>query len=296
MNNQAKYFIGIDGGGTKCKARLEDANGQLLAEAIAGPANAFRDLTGSIDSVLAACEQAVKEANIEGLTLGQIHAGIGLAGINIPEVKVAFESHSLPFSSSHVTTDLHIACLGAHLGDDGAIVIIGTGSSGVVITPEQQVELGGHGFVVGDKGSGAWLGKKALSHCLETLDGLIEPNKLSVNVMNKLNCQNTQQLVNLTLDAKPAFYGSLAPTVFELAAQQQPDAIELVTQASEYITKLSHKLLSLHPSRLSFIGGVATVLIPYLPAQLQSLIQPALASPEQGAILFAKSQLQYHLK
>jgi glucosamine kinase len=296
VNNQAKYFIGIDGGGTKCKARLEDANGQLLAEAIAGPANAFRDLAGSTASVLAACEQAIKVANIDGLTLNQLHAGIGLAGINIPEVKVAFESQSLPFASAHVTTDLHIACLGAHQGETGAIVIIGTGSSGVVITPEQQIEYGGHGFVVGDKASGAWLGKKAISHCLETLDGLIEQNELSVRVLEKLNCQNAQQVVNLTLDAKPSFYASLAPTVFELASQQQPDALALVHDASHYITKLSNKLLSSKPSRLSFIGGVTQVLIPYLPAALQTMIQPALASPEQGAIIFAKSQAKSDFK
>lgn len=292
MNDQAKYFIGIDGGGTKCKARLEDENGILLAEGISGPANAFRDLTGTLASVLAASEQAVNAANIDGLTLNQIHAGIGLAGINIPEVKDAFESHSLPFATAHVTTDLHIACLGAHLSEQGAIVIIGTGSSGVVITAEHQIELGGHGFVVGDKGSGAWLGKKALSHCLETLDGLIDDNTLSDGVLKQLNCKNAQQLVNLTLDAKPDFYASLAPTVFELASHKQSDALALVHEAGEYITKLSNRLFSLNPTRLSFIGGVTPALIPYLQPQLQSLIEPALASPEQGAILFAKLNQQ----
>jgi glucosamine kinase len=108
LTNTPGIFIGIDGGGTKCKARLEDAQGNLLAEATAGPANAARSLTGSVDAVLEASQKAITMANIKGLTVNNIHAGIGLAGINIPQVKQAFLKQSLPFASWHVTTDLHI--------------------------------------------------------------------------------------------------------------------------------------------------------------------------------------------
>jgi glucosamine kinase len=128
LTHSTDFFLGIDGGGTKCKARLEDAHGNLLAEAIVGPANAARNLTSSVKAVLQASEKAIAKSNINGLSLTQIHAGIGLAGINLPHVKQAFLKQSLPFSSWHITTDLHIACLGAHLGQDGAIVIVGTGS------------------------------------------------------------------------------------------------------------------------------------------------------------------------
>ncbi len=147
MTDSTDIFLGIDGGGTKCKARLEDAQGNLLAEAISGPANAARNLSGSVKAVLEATEKVIVKTNIKGLTINNIHAGIGLAGINIPQVKQAFLKQSLPFASWHLTTDLHIACLGAHLGQDGAIVIIGTGSSGIAIHNNQHLEIGGHGFV-----------------------------------------------------------------------------------------------------------------------------------------------------
>jgi glucosamine kinase len=285
------FFLGIDGGGTKCKARLEDAQGNLLAEAIAGPANAARNLTGSVEAVLEASEKAIANANIKGLSLNQIHAGIGLAGINIPQVKQAFLKQSLPFASWHITTDLHIACLGAHLGQDGAIVIVGTGSSGIAIHKDQQLEIGGHGFVVGDKGSGAWLGKMAISHCLETLDGITPNSLLSEQVMSLLDCDNAYDLVNLTLEAKPAFYASLAPLILQLAASQQEDALLLVNQAATYINKICQRLLSGNLERLSLIGGITQVLIPYLDSQLQTIIRPAKATPEQGAILYSKIKL-----
>lgn len=291
MTYATDVYLGIDGGGTKCKARLEDAQGNLLAEAIAGPANAARNLTGSVKAVLEASEKAIAKANIKGLTLNQIHAGIGLAGINIPQVKQAFLKQSLPFASWHITTDLHIACLGAHLGQDGAIVIVGTGSSGVAIHNDQQFEMGGHGFVVGDKGSGAWLGKMAISHCLETLDGITPNNLLSKQVINLLDCDSAYDLVNLTLEAKPVMFASVAPLIFQLAANQQEDALLLVNQAATYINKICHRLLSGNLHRLSLIGGITQPLTPYLDSQLQAIIRPAQATPEQGAILYSKIKL-----
>jgi glucosamine kinase len=291
LTNSTDILLGIDGGGTKCKARLEDAQGNLLAEATSGPANAAQHLMGSVAAVLEASEKAIANANIKGLTLNQIHAGIGLAGINIPQVKQTFLKQSLPFASWHITTDLHIACLGAHLGQDGAIVIVGTGSSGIAIHNDQQLEVGGHGFVVGDKGSGAWLGKMAVSHCLETLDGITPNNLLCEHVLSLLNCDNPYDLVSLTLEAKPAFYASIAPLILQLAASQQEDALLLVNQAATYINKLCHRLLIGNLDRLSLIGGITQPLLPYLDNQLQAIIRPAKATPEQGAILYAKTKI-----
>lgn len=291
MTNSTDIFLGIDGGGTKCKARLEDAQGNLLAEATSGPANAAQHLMGSVAAVLEASEKAIANANIKGLTLNRIHAGIGLAGINIPQVKQTFLKQSLPFASWHITTDLHIACLGAHLGQDGAIVIVGTGSSGIAIHNDQQLEVGGHGFVVGDKGSGAWFGKMAVSHCLETLDGITPNNILCEHVLSLLNCDNPYDLVSLTLEAKPAFYASIAPLILQLAASQQEDALLLVNQAATYINKLCHRLLIGNLNRISLIGGITQPLMPYLDNQLQAIIRPAKATPEQGAILYAKTKI-----
>ncbi|WP_299073173.1 BadF/BadG/BcrA/BcrD ATPase family protein [uncultured Paraglaciecola sp.] len=296
MTNSTDIFLGIDGGGTKCKARLEDAQGKLLSEAMAGPANAYRNLPGSVAAVLEASQKAVAKANVQGLDLSQVHAGIGLAGINIPQVKQAFLKQSLPFASWHVTTDLHIACLGAHLGQDGAIVIVGTGSSGIAIHNAQHLEIGGHGFIVGDKGSGAWLGKKAISQCLESLDGLSPHNLLSQQLMHKLNCHNAYDVVSLTLEAKPAFYASIAPLIFELAESQQQDALLLVKQAADYINKICFRLLKGNSGSLSLIGGITQPLLGYLHSELQAIIQPAKATPEQGAVLYAKSKFTQNIR
>ena len=292
MNSSKKYFIGIDGGGTKCKVRLEDCQGNLLAESIAGPANAARDLDGSIGSLLQAAQLAITTSGIKNLALKDIHAGIGLAGLNIPEVMQAFKEKTLPFASINITSDLHIACLGAHQQNDGAIVIIGTGSSGLVVKDEQQFEFGGHGLPVGDKASGAWLGKMAITHCLEVCDGIKNSDRFTTEIMDFLQCEDAYALVNLTLVAKPDFYAMLAPLIFKLAKNNEPYAKHLVEDAADYINKLSHQLLKLTPARLSFIGGITASLIPYLTPQLQAVIKAPLGTPEQGAIFYSKYGLQ----
>jgi len=290
VDSSTTYFIGIDGGGTKCKVRLEDAKGNLLAEAISGPANAASDLHGAIQAILQATKMAISTSGIQGLSPQDIHAGIGLAGLNIPEVMDAFKEQALPFASTSITTDLHTACLGAHKQDNSAIIIVGTGSSAIAIKDEQRFEFGGHGFAVGDKGSGAWLGKMAVTHCLEVLDGIKSSDKFTDAIVDFLHCDNAYQLVNLTLEAKPSFYAELVPLIFTLAEQKDPYALLLIRDAADYINKLSRKLLELNPTRLSLIGGVTHRLTPYLEPDLQSLIQAPLGSPEEGAILYAKSQ------
>lgn len=291
MNKQSYYFIGIDGGGTKCKARLEDRDGNVLSEAIAGPANVARDMKGALASILDASQKALDKANIANLSLDNVHAGLGLAGINLPNTKEQFLTHKHPFKTQCVTTDLHIACLGAHEGKDGAIVIVGTGSSGLSIIQNCHHEIGGHGFAVGDKGSGAWLGKMAISHCLETFDGIAPCNTFSSAVLSTLQCENAYQLVKLTLEAKPAFYATLAPLTLNLAKQHQPQALSIVKQAATYINNLTFKLLEDSPPRLSFIGGITGPMMCHLDPQIQALACEPRLSPESGAILFSKSQV-----
>ena len=60
----ATYFLGIDGGGSKCKVRLENENGSLLSEAISGSANVATSCQQSQDSILHATELAFHEAGL----------------------------------------------------------------------------------------------------------------------------------------------------------------------------------------------------------------------------------------
>lgn len=284
-----KFFLGIDGGGTKCKARLENQQGELLGEVITGPANAARDLTGTIDSIEEACNSLLSLGSNPHLRRENIHAGIGLAGVNIPSVREQVLDWQHGFASMRLATDLHIACLGAHAGKDGAIIITGTGSSGASIIEDQYLEIGGHGFVVGDTASGAWLGKKAIAHTLESLDLLCPSSTLATQVMAFLNCKTSVELVRLTINAAPRFFAQLAPLVLQNAEQKEPVATALVETGAQYINKMAQRLLSTKPPGLSIIGGVSQHLIKWLDSDVQSHINQPIHTPEVGAIYLAKS-------
>ena len=288
---KAPLFIGIDGGGTKCKARLEDAAGNLLATSVAGPANPARDFSQTLHSIEQAVMAALIQAGLSSDDMHRIHAGIGLAGVNLPVYRDKMLQWQHPFASMHLTTDLHIAALGAHNGENGAIVIVGTGSSGVYLHDHLQLEMGGHGFGLGDKGSGAWLGNQAVRHCLESLDGLTAHTLLTEAVLAHSGSRNSAELVQRYLTARPAEFASLAPQVFACAEQDDPIAHAIILDGADYLSRLAAKLREQGAPRLSFIGGLAHKITPYLQTTVQQFIQPAQFAPEYGAILFCREDV-----
>src|SRR5919112_4015887 len=123
-------FLGIDGGGTKCRARLRDAQGTPLGEGTGGPSNFRLDPDLVWNSILTACREALAQAGLHESDLKRIHAGMGAAGAGQASAVERLLSRPHPFASFAIDTDAHTAWLGAFGGGDGAILILGTGSCG----------------------------------------------------------------------------------------------------------------------------------------------------------------------
>lgn len=284
------YFLGIDGGGTKCKARLEDAAGNLLSEHISGPANPMRNYELAIKSIQDAIEGVFTKANLEVACATSTHAVIGLAGLNIPSCLVQMNEWKHPFASLQFTTDLHIACVGAHGCEAGAIVIVGTGSSGILCKGVQQFEYGGHGFMLGDKGSGAWFGAQSIRYALETIDGVHTKSEFTAKVFEILNCRSAHEVVEQYANASPAQFAKLAPLLFDCANNNEANAAKIVKEGAAYISELCHQILQQKPPRLCLIGGLSHKLTPWLRPDIQAKVGSPLHSPEHGAILIARQR------
>ncbi|MBC3765713.1 N-acetylglucosamine kinase [Neptunicella marina] len=284
-----QLFLGIDGGGSKCKARLENAQGELLGEGLSGPANPLRGIEQTTTSILDATQQALAEAGLNDASLAHIYAGIGLAGVNIPAYRQLVQNWQHPFAQMYVATDLHIACLGAHDGGDGAVIIAGTGSSGVSVIQGEYFEMGGHGFGVGDKGSGAWLGLTAVSKTLEALDDIGISTPLVEKVMQHLQVDCAHTLVEQITGKSPAFFAKLSPVVVEMANQQDPLALSIVRDGADYLNRMARRLLANKPPRFSMIGGVAQHIQKWMDDEVTQRISPTIHPPEIGAILLARS-------
>ncbi|MCA0420318.1 MAG: N-acetylglucosamine kinase, partial [Proteobacteria bacterium] len=161
MSAPADLYLGVDGGGTGCRCRLETAQGEVLGSGIAGPASLRLGLDTSLAAVMLAARGAIAEAGLTEADFARIHAGICLAGIGRKGMQEALAAWKTPFAETVFESDGLAACLGAHAGEDGGIVIIGTGSIGLARVNGEEVRIGGYGFPIGDEGSGADLGLAA---------------------------------------------------------------------------------------------------------------------------------------
>ncbi|WP_407048700.1 BadF/BadG/BcrA/BcrD ATPase family protein [Methyloraptor flagellatus] len=74
-------FLGVDGGGTRCRARLRDRAGRRLGEAEGGLANIYQDFDRALDSIATTAAAAIAAAGLPPEAIGRCRAGLGLAGV-----------------------------------------------------------------------------------------------------------------------------------------------------------------------------------------------------------------------
>jgi glucosamine kinase len=280
-------FIGVDGGGTGCRARLTDAAGTLLGEGAAGPANIRLGLEAAFGAVREATRQCLAEAGLSSDP--PIAACLALAGASEPaEAAAARSCRNHPFRRLLVTTDAHAACVGAHRGRDGGVVIVGTGSIGWAILGGRHYRVGGWGFPVSDEGSGAWLGCEAVRRALEAHDGRAAWTDLLRRVSARLG-SDPHAMVRWMGAARPRDFAALAPLVVEHAARADAAARTLMQQAAGHIDALAQRLAAHGATRLALAGGLARSIEPWLDRTTRvRLVAPA-GDALDGALQLARS-------
>lgn len=281
-------FIGIDGGATNCRARLVDGAGRLLGEGKAGGANPIWGLERAMAEVVKAATSALEAAGLGAPALGRARAGLGLAGVGQEEDRAKVAAWPLPFAAVAIETDAHAACLGAHGGTDGAILTLGTGSCGVVITGGRSRQIGGWGFPISDFASGAWLGLEAVRAGLLGHDRIAPATAFTEAVMARFDSQPAHA-VGWMQTAGSRDYAAFAPLVLEHGAAGDPVATALLRRAGSDAGAMLATLRAFGARRLALMGGLAPLLTPWIePAALGGLTEPE-GDALDGAILMAKA-------
>ncbi|MCD6070394.1 MAG: N-acetylglucosamine kinase [Microvirga sp.] len=283
-------FLGIDGGGTKCRARLRNAQGDLLGEGTGGPSNIRLDPDLVWNSLLTACREALSQAGLQERDLGRIHAGMGAAGAGQTSAVERLLARSHPFASFEIETDAHTAWLGAFNGGDGAILIVGTGSCGYGGVSGQCHYVGGWGYEVSDEGSGAAIGRELLRRCIWAYDGRAPSTPLSDAVLAEFK-NDLEILVDWVGKARPSDYGRYAPLVLDYAERRDPLAIDLVANAAAGLGQIATRLLDLGAPAICLFGGLAEPMRPWLPPPVQRTIAAPMADAVDGAILLARTAM-----
>ncbi|GAA0340255.1 BadF/BadG/BcrA/BcrD ATPase family protein [Bowmanella denitrificans] len=287
QQHQSALYMGIDGGGSHCRAMLQDARGNLLGQGQGGPANPVYGLQQSIDSILTATHQALDEAGLASSDLSNIVVGGGLAGLHLPRMQEAMQKWQHPFAALYLTTDLHAAALGAHQGMDGGVIILGTGFSSLASCKGKLTQVGGYGFPINATCSGSWFGLEAVKAVLLDVDGV----GLSTSLTQALLMgRSATELAEDFMHATATDYAKLAPLVFEQADIGDKVSLGLIQQGAAFINQVIRRLLATGVTRLAMIGGITERIKPWLDPQLLATINTALASPQQGALLYARQQ------
>lgn len=286
MPTASPLFLGIDGGGTTCRARLADADGRRLGEGLGGPANITTDLARAAASIEAATAAALAAAGLGPNDADRIRAGLGMAGGNAPAEAAALAAWPFPFAGVAVASDADIACLGAHDGGDGGILILGTGSQGAVRVAGRSATVGGWGFAISDDGSGAILGRAAARRALAGHEDLEPPSPFTRAVMDRFEASPPVMLA-WALKAIPRDYAELAPLVLAHAEAGDPVARGLLGDHVGDVCRLIDRLLALGAARIALMGGLAAPTRPHLPARYDAVLVEPVGDALDGALALA---------
>jgi glucosamine kinase len=280
-------FMGVDGGGTKCRARLCDRDGCTLGEGLGGPANIWRDPVQAMGSVMEACRSALRAAGVAEPALAEAHAGLGLAGAGQQSAVGRFAALPHPFASITVETDAYAAWLGAFGGADGGIVIVGTGSCGYAVVRDVATYVGGFGAEISDEGSGAAIGREAIRRALWAQDGRAPTTPLAEALLGMFP-GGREPIIEWAKAAGPLDFARFAPLVFEHARAGDPLGRALVTDAAAEIARIGERLLAVGAPALVLLGGLAEPLRAWLPPTLVARLVAPRADAMAGAILMAR--------
>jgi glucosamine kinase len=241
-------FLGIDGGGSGCRAVLADAQGRVLARAEAGPANIHSDPPGALANILAVTRGVLAEA---GADPARVRAGLGLAGGNVAARRAPVLA-ALPVAAARIESDGWTAARGALGQDDGIVAAFGTGSVWAVQRGGAIRLAGGWGFLLGDEGGGAPLGRAALAAALAALDGLPPgPTPLAQALLDRHG--GAEGVVAFAARAAPADFARLAP---EIMASDDPLALAVTRAAGDAIRAMRHALDPAGALPLVVLGGL----------------------------------------
>lgn len=289
-------FIGVDGGGTNCRMRLADANLKTLGEAITErPANLqVRDGDAAYDAVIELIGKTFAAAGIDVAEAKNAAVCFGMAGGRLEAARDAFAAREFPFRQIQVFDDIDIARAGAHEGEDGAVLIVGTGSAGLGLIDGERHQIGGWGFHVGDTMSGAILGRELLRRSLLAHDGLVPTSPLTEAVLAKFD-NSPDALMGWSFDnpeinrpARPADYGEFVPLFFDYFEKGDAVAQELMQFELQAIDQYVHWFMARGAHAIAVVGGFGKRLYPLLQERYGDLIVEPKSTPLSGALILAR--------
>jgi N-acetylglucosamine kinase-like BadF-type ATPase len=269
--SQSHFWLGVDGGGTNCRAVVVDDAGEILGEGQAEAANFLRvGLENAISHVKHAIHQACKQAGIDPSQITT--ACIGLAGVSHPDHNrqmLGALKDALPIRDILLETDARVALAGATGNQPGVVIIAGTGSIACGINARGRfARSGGWGPIMGDEGSGSYIGRRALEAVVMAYDYRGKPTAMMEPVLKHFGVASPPELppvIYETTDEQRhvvmAKIAQLSRVAVNAAEAGDQVALDIMHDAAEELAKTAiaviEQLRMEHDTfRIAYVGGV----------------------------------------
>jgi glucosamine kinase len=293
--------IGIDGGGSKTRVIVADEQGAPLGEIVA-PGSAVRPggAEHSADIIAAAVKDALASCEMTHVVPKVLCVGVAGAGRD-PERQAIWQALVERELAEDVVVhpDFAIALDDAFGEGPGVLLVSGTGSVAFGRGPSGTIaRCGGWGPVCGDEGSGAWIGRRALSVVTASADGREPDTALIGAVLTAAQVNDPQELIAWAAQATPGLLATLAPVVSSVAEAGDLRASAILSLAVEelvlHVRTLARELFGDERAAtpVAFTGGMlgrGSAMRKRLELRLRSAVpgaqvQSAEVNPARGAV------------
>ena len=283
------HVLGIDAGGTKTVCELADENGAPLSEARRGGANLQAAGELEVEKVLhEVMEEAIGDRDVRPSAIC-----LGIAGVDRPEdasvvraimKRIGYKAKIL------VVNDALVALEAGAPDQPGVVVIAGTGSIAYGRNERNQAaRAGGWGYMLGDEGSGYWIGRAALRAVLRASDRRGPATQLTGLLLTYYGVARAQDLIHQVYQGtlRPSAIASLAQCVQGAFSNGDPVAIGILRGSADQLESSAlsvAKRLELVGSEFPFVlsGGIFRA-VPWLEEELARRLP--LASPHSRTLL-----------
>lgn len=280
------YSIGVDGGGTGCRVAVQAPDGTLLGRAEGGASNIATNFEKARANILETTTRAFERAGIPLSEFANSGAVLGLAGANLGNYGPRMQS-ALPFATARVISDAETTLVGAIGEADGIIGAIGTGSVYGRRENGKFTQLGGWGFLLGDDGSGARLGRDMLHLTLLAHDGLIAHTKLTHEIISDHDGQ-PRKLIEKAQSFTPKDFGQFAPRIVKAAKAGDINAELILAQHTEIVRQSIDAIGFDTEKAFCMLGGLGGVFLSRLPERYQKAAHTPKGNALDGALTLAK--------
>jgi N-acetylglucosamine kinase-like BadF-type ATPase len=275
--------LAVDGGQTGTRLRLADATGTVLVEHEAPGLLTDRPVLPQVAAFAAELSER------SGHSVGEL--ALGLTGLtptaSRPDVLLAAVA-PLGVRRVALAHDSVSGYLAANGTATGAMLAVGTGVVILAVSETTVAKVDGWGYLVGDVGSGFWIGRAGLEAAMRAFDGRGEPTVLEAAARERFGSLDELYMVVQGDERRVSIVASFARTVIEAAGGDDAVALRVVRAAA---AELAHSATTAlrrtgwlpgTPTRVGAVGAPVT-----RSDLMRGALAAALATEAPGAELSA---------